>query len=1172
MAFIVALETIFSLSKARYGLSDGSTRLRYVVSYGTTGVLTVTLAFWTRVEYSMLRLAPWLKLRQTKSSEKALFVDYLDMWKLRVPYKALKAHDYHAAAATTASLLLNITIVISTSLFVLSDVEIPDCPEILSLRTTFIDDASRLKNVSIIPFYLTATLNPNRATDFIDVANTDFEYPFGLASHFAYQEFTPHATGASEMKATVDGFSSGSSCQEAVIGNVTGLEMVMADDRTPDFQSVPTIEVKHEGCSTTLFLPIADIEESKPTGTKFALVEEQVRGFTSGKCGSWDDDSRRMIIASVETSYTLSRPTNLQNQSGILYTFSTALSAGAALVCVPTYEIVQMDVGWVTGETPVVVSRHPNAISRTLPHVGPWDIMDAILESYELAAATKAMVVYINDTKVECDDVAGAVLESEGAQFCSAPASLLDITVLEEMFTSYYQKYSAAVVYVNLMEQTDGETTGVSKRTSMRLVVHSISAQTMAAILMLCMTIALGMAAWPAGRLSSSYEAGSIVSVAAMVGSSLGTTFPRHLGPAKVGEIEASLVKEKSHVCKQHQHLHTSDVVYTPKRQTGSHSPTVLQPLWRVMLLLMLISLFVTLEITLRKSGTNEGLGPANSDFVYLHYAWTIFPAIVLSLMSTWLSSVDSQIRIWAPFVLLGHNKPQKSVLTMDLLRDVCPVVLYQEFRARHFGAFAVTKSALIGSVFTIATAPLFYTSYFPVLTPMQLRTSTTFHNYSQDIQTFPLTSLILENNLSYQNTAYETLVLPKFVLEDLPRSTTRNSLQASGVPFMRIRATVPALRPGLICRHLHPGTSDTTRWIDDDGTNTSAWNQVVNEACDRPSVHDAGAHLGGSSVTYFGASTELNCNGQRYPGWNHDFAYVWGRGVSSLDYPTDSAGSVMECNTTLESLDVVVHYWGPNLVVDEREPPWPIESSVRRIPDPRNRSLVDSENSSMFSLWIESPQEPRGSLTPPNKTVMDPFFQQLVTSRYAIPLDYIGDPAQVAAVENAIIFQHGIFAAQFISRNLALNVSFESGAGVPNVTLFPTLSIEQDDVVDTGVYKATALYIRGAESVGQDRIATRLLQALLLATFALTLAGWLLGAWKPVLPRPPTSIASVLALLAGGDVLEHMYGGGKGDCLTLEEAMSRFCEDCSFRLGWGRGNDDGPDAPQRFGIWVVQN
>ncbi|KAI0167862.1 hypothetical protein BJ166DRAFT_623667 [Pestalotiopsis sp. NC0098] len=341
---------------------------------------------------------------------------------------------------------------------------------------------------------------------------------------------------------------------------------------------------------------------------------------------------------------------------------------------------------------------------------------------------------------------------------------------------------------------------------------------------------------------------------------------------------------------------------------------------------------------------------------------------------------------------------------------------------------------------------------------------------------------------------------------------------------------------------------------------------------------HDAETQAGGtSSLTYFGASTEsvgVESVGAESVGVqtaNYDFAYAWGTGSSTLDYPTDLAGWTMTCNTTLESLDVAVSYLGSNLVFSESHPPEPIESSVRSVPDRRNRSS-EHATPDMFSPWRDWSRDTLGSLTPPNKTLMDPFFQQLVTSRYAIPLDYLGDPTQVTAVEDAIIFQHSIIAAQYISRNFLLNVSFADSTGAPNVTLFPALSNQHDGVVDTGVYEAMATDSHGTQRVVQDPIATRLLQALLLATFALTLAGWVLGAWKPVLPRPPTSIASILALLAGGEVLEHMYGGGKGDCLTLEEAMSRFDEDCSFRLGWGRGNGDGPDAPQRSGIWVVQN
>lgn len=1182
MAFIVALETIFALSKAHYGLSDGGTILRYVVSYGTTGVLTVTLAFWTRVEYSILRLAPWLKLKQTDSVEKALIVDYIDMWKLRVPYEAVKAHDYHVAAVTLPSLLLNITIVISTGLFILGNVEIPNYPEVLSLQTKFVDDASRLKNVSVTPYYLTSTLNPSLAEDVIGVADVGFGYPSGLTNRYAYQAFTTPAAGAREIQATVDGFSSGLYCQQAVIDNVTGLETLSPRSGMLSTQSSSTVTVNHEGCSTTLVLPTDIIDETITTLTIHSLLQEQVTGFTRGKCQSLDNDTRRLIITSMTINYTLSQvfPPNLRNDSRTRYIFNAAPLAGVALVCIPTYEIVQMNVFWT--EEKSVVSRHPSAISRTLPHVEPWDIMDANLESYRLASKYP-MGSIINDTWIAGDIFAGAILASECAEYCSAPSSLLDIKFLQEIATNYYRKYSAAVIYVNLMEQTKEQTVGISKRTRLRLSTQPISAQGMAAILVLCMTIALGMLVWPAGRLSPSHEPGSIVSVAALVGSNLGTTFPQHLGSAKTEEIEASVMEVKQHFCKhifrdgpclQHQHLHTSDLKYTPKGQTGSHNPTVLRPPWLVMLLLMLISLSVTLGLTLRTSITNEGLGPANRDSDYLHYAWTIFPAIVLALLSTWLSSVESQIRLWAPFVLLGHDKPHRSILTLDLLRDVIPVVLYREFRARHFGAFAITKSALFGSVFTMASAPLFHISYFPVSTSVQLRTSATFGKSVDHLKpSFPLASLILENNLSYQSTAFENLVFPVFVLEESPWPTAANISQPSNASSMRIQATIPALRPGLICRHSPSSQSKAKRCIHYNSayynkTYSNAWKDVIEYACDHMYPHDAQAQVdGASSVTYFGASKDIIGG---YKPSKSDFAYAWGSGLSTLDYPTDLTGWTMECNTTLESLDVVVSYLGPDLVFDESSPPEPIESSVRRLPDTRNgsnRVLAD-----MFSLWKGWSWDNLGSLPPPNKTLMDSFFQQLVTSRYAIPVDYLGDPAQVTAVENAIIFQHGIIAAQCISRSFPLDVGFDNRTGAPNVTLFPALSNQHDGSVDTGVYGATATDSHGTQRVVQDPVATRLLQVLLLATFALTLAGWVLGAWKPVLPRPPTSIASVLALLAGGDVLEHMYGGGKRDCLTLEEAMSRFDEDCSFRLGWGRGNDDGPDAPQRFGIWVVQN
>lgn len=65
-----------------------------------------------------------------------------------------------------------------------------------------------------------------------------------------------------------------------------------------------------------------------------------------------------------------------------------------------------------------------------------------------------------------------------------------------------------------------------------------------------------------------------------------------------------------------------------------------LHPVSRLALGIVLIGLIIYIEMTLRKSDAENGLGDVEVDDAYIYYAWTTVPALVLGLVSMVVSSV----------------------------------------------------------------------------------------------------------------------------------------------------------------------------------------------------------------------------------------------------------------------------------------------------------------------------------------------------------------------------------------------------------------------------------------------------------------------------------------------------------------------------------------------------
>ena len=674
------------------------------------------------------------------------------------------------------------------------------------------------------------------------------------------------------------------------------------------------------------------------------------------------------------------------------------------------------------------------------------------------------------------------------------------------------------------------------------------------------------------------------------------------------------------------------------------HQPWSLHFLSRTFICLVVGVVAVLLEQLLRKSQLGDGIGPATG--THLNYLWTALPAMGSSFISLFLTSMDSELRALMPFYAMRQRPTtgQRSV-GMNLHGLLGPHLLYRAVALRNFTAAAATVAAMIGGLLVIASGSIFFEDSRPTILQQRLKlrgsfTSGMFEERNSSLEsgwglgTGPemgvLCTLMLQNNLSAQPFTFQRLAFPSLALEDLGDGAGTGLTSQNTWSEIETHAVVPALRSGLACR-LHPPADIFADILHLDQTHKALhYNESWPEG-DTITINVTGEFCGPSANSILNGkitSSELfvtaliHLPDPRTPEgifglanidrtWTpadsrsstrscSSFFYVWGR----YSPQRVVSASALSCNGTIESLDVNVVFAGADLAINPRRPPRPREKTIRRVL-PASASPGKLSSVLYDGLLSAHPLE-KGA-------VMDAFFSILVTSPSGIPILAFADsdPKNQASIVNAIKWQHSIIMTQALSY-MARTSEDDSehgifdrlGQGTISSTTYPAItfiggpmsSSLRSNIETNGTEQGRQWRVR----VIQDPTATRVMQGLLCSILVFSVASWVLEPKTAVLPRPPTSVASVLALLVDGNVYEFDGTAGKLQQSGTENKLtgigkgskrkkSKPVEDkYGFRLGVGssgtgfistslgkcpakgcEGEDGGDDI--RFGIWVME-
>ncbi|TGJ80385.1 hypothetical protein E0Z10_g8369 [Xylaria hypoxylon] len=1166
LSFIVAIQVLVRVSQVNDGLATSSGNLHYLWTFGPMTALTLIAAFWARVEFQLKYVAPWAHMVDGQSFDKTLLLDYLAMLQPLVIVKAVKYRDWAVASAALCSLILRVSVILSTALIVLMPTKIRNTPIPVTILSRFVDNTTELEGIA-------TELGDSAYYSMLGLIERNMSFPDGTSSIYAFQQSVATDVPDTHLSITVEGFTSYLTCQSAILNT-------SYSNCDPLHSLSLCWALETQQCRYPINKPIPEEQEDGFIPPYYGMIG------LSGCTGSSqvDDVVLYMLFGGPSSG------------NGTSISSSSNFSKSAQIICKASYSIDTVDV--ISNQTGVIdVSKSKAGSSRQIGKLTDGKMLELYLRSFgtDINSPTALIFDVLGDTGkpeiAQLDPLFENAIAFAQVNNPSA-SNLFNDSFLEEILNRYYQQNTVFIAKSAFSTRTLANITGRIDLKKERLIVnagtgHAITVFLFVALILSIATILVKLELPDLPKSPTSV----IQTVQLLANSKEVLSLLSGAGPASLTTLENRLrdFHCRSTTKKSNSHLgselepfkisvepngHVNELHYLDPPTNSMKASLVLNPVSLTSVQVLIVGIVVALEVIHQISGSNNDFVDV-TDQQYLHLTWTVLPALLMSLISMYFAAVDSEIRSLTPFFKLSKGSSLSQMIKLDLLDALTPWLLWREYRTECLAALATTTCLLTSSFFTIFVGSLYNVVTLPVDTAMKLQTDSSFNitktNQSgTDISRLGnlpdfssiTTTLILQNNLSYPSSTYETLAFPVFSIVDPPRDFPILSSDA-------VNTTVPALRSKMSCTRyssseiqmeitsaLIPGvpashqSSREILAINIDGQQHQSL--TIPNGLTHNVELTLNPNYGSDWVFGFGESCASHGNSGVW--CSSDFLYVWGRKTNSTDQSRNHVAA-LTCNESVEAVDAFTTFFGPELRIDPSFPPHPINDSART-------STVDVRESTIWSShnWLSPYVYLAKGVEAPGSHLW-PFFDLLTNSRYGVSVTDLDDPEKDESVARAIVFQHGIIRAQ------VLNEAFRGPANMTNATLVnPPANPETAN--DARVYDGTVSSAAGRRRLAQDPVTTQVLEALLVAVLLLSSAGRLLMPNTKLLPRNATSIANVAALVADGNLLSILPENAQ--FLSNEEIAAAGSGRYILRLGWWTsGEVDGPR--QRFGIFAVQ-
>lgn len=1116
---IVTLEILYHVSQVNQGIASSTASRHYAWTYGPTAVVTLVTALWTRVEFQARQNAPWQAMQEkpTRASQ-SLLADYISVMLPVALFKAFKNRHLVVAATITCTLLLRLVIIVSTGLFALQEVPVQKNNIEVRLDSTFSGDGVDYKT---------------GASNAFDIVNSvlfkNGTYPDGTTQDLVFQRFsTPNVSSNAILTVPVTAMEPRLECESASL-NVNDWEILEIERERND---LGYINITSPSCY------LANME--------FGMVNNDVRYEAFWKTHQCEGIPGPAGLRIVPVALDIEIIQHASTSDEWDFEGTVNVHRSAQLICKPTYSLIDFHATWnVSKPFSTVRLERIGLNNSTLPGVSGSDIAKAFpqdLDNSAIQLARYNFPFYDPHPVKKIDNNARLLNTIEvplqlGAWIAEETGDvniLLDEKRLEKISTSYYRTVATQLINKGLVRENPSNVFGSAIINENRVVMTQLPLRVMEISLLLGILLALAMIIHRSQKVlftpprdphtlsgNAAIMSKRNALVKALSGSSAASlsTIHRRLahgyyvsGHNSQGHSVEVMSPDNNDTDSAHDSLVT-------EKESEDQEPAKFTPFpglpFRIVIFLAVVAVIVALEVLLQASQKNDGLGDV-SNSEYIHYLWTLVPALLMFSIRLCFGSVDGNTRLLAPYAYLRRSAGATfdQSMSIDFQNALDTTVLVRAARTRHFAVLATTLATFATSFLTIITSGLFSPLEFPRYITTEFDRHDTFNRYptySYAFRPYPVAAsrdmlpdgdsiataqYILQENLTYPRWTYEALAFPKLNLTDRAEKPISNN------SFVDI--WVPALRDAPVC-HLLTGLnhSATISKPEDSYSNDGYEYYVKFDAPEFSCTPYAGNRtwmlentvilpLNDSGI--FARSKSSGCGNEKsFGGDINDWTgFYWG----SFENATLSHLAALLCVSSAETVNTLTRFQLPDFDIHEDHPPVPDESTVTRYPD-----------------------------LPVPYTEMEGFFQALTTGRYAIPWESLGDPSETDKVADAIKFHSNIYRAQEFN-------GFSRTSSTSVHVSYPGK-----------IFSGTRLRLV------QDPVSTRILEGLLALILILGILGSTLINTDHVLPKSPSSIAAIASLLADSNILAWYESAAEGRANDDSVWRKRF-DQHSFFIG----------------------